>query len=79
MLLDLHVQGHTMKMEISYLKLIKMLIYGITYMMQLISSYVLQIQQVEKLIMDMMQTEIQLQNLPLSETGKNMVTMQKEI
>lgn len=68
-----------MKMEISYLKLIKMVIYGITYMMQLISSYVLQIQQVEKLIMDMMQTEIQLQKLPLSETGKNMVTMQKEI
>ena len=66
-------------MEISYLKLIKMVIYGITYMMQLISSYVLQIQQVEKLIMDMMQTEIQLQKLPLSETGKNMVTMQKEI
>lgn len=79
MLLDLHVQGHTMKMEISYLKLIKMVIYGITYMMQLISSYVLQIQQAEKLIMDMMQTEIQLQKLPLSETGKNMVTMQKEI
>lgn len=68
-----------MKMEISYLKLIKMVIYGITYMMQLISSYVLQIQQAEKLIMDMMQTEIQLQKLPLSETGKNMVTMQKEI
>ena len=66
-------------MEISYLKLIKMVIYGITYMMQLISSYVLQIQQAEKLIMDMMQTEIQLQKLPLSETGKNMVTMQKEI
>lgn len=68
-----------MKMEISYLKLIKMVIHGITYMMQLISSYVLQIQQEEKLIMDMMQTEIQLQKLPLSETGKNMVTMQKEI
>ncbi len=68
-----------MKMEISYLKLIKMVIHGITYMMQLISSYVLQIQQAEKLIMDMMQTEIQLQKLPLSETGKNMVTMQKEI
>lgn len=68
-----------MKMEISYLKLIKMVIYGTTYMMQLISSYVLQIQQAEKLIMDMMQTEIQLQKLPLSETGKNMVTMQKEI
>ena len=66
-------------MEISYLKLIKMVIHGITYMMQLISSYVLQIQQAEKLIMDMMQTEIQLQKLPLSETGKNMVTMQKEI
>lgn len=79
MLLDLHVQGHTMKMEISYLKLIKMVIHGITYMMQLISSYVLQIQQAKKLIMDMMQTEIQLQKLPLSETGKNMVTMQKEI
>ena len=68
-----------MKMEISYLKLIKMVIHGITYMMQLISSYVLQIQQAEKLIIDMMQTEIQLQKLPLSETGKNMVTMQKEI
>lgn len=68
-----------MKMEISYLKLIKMVIHGITYMMQLISSYVLQIQQAKKLIMDMMQTEIQLQKLPLSETGKNMVTMQKEI
>ena len=68
-----------MKMEISYLKLIKMVIHGITYMMHLISSYVLQIQQAEKLIMDMMQTEIQLQKLPLSETGKNMVTMQKEI
>ena len=66
-------------MEISYLKLIKMVIHGITYMMQLISSYVLQIQQAEKLIMEMMQTEIQLQKLPLSETGKNMVTMQKEI
>lgn len=66
-------------MEISYLKLIKMVIHGITYMMQLISSYVLQIQQAKKLIMDMMQTEIQLQKLPLSETGKNMVTMQKEI
>ena len=66
-------------MEISYLKLIKMVIHGITYIMQLISSYVLQIQQAEKLIMDMMQTEIQLQKLPLSETGKNMVTMQKEI
>ncbi len=56
-----------------------MVIHGITYMMQLISSYVLQIQQAKKLIMDMMQTEIQLQKLPLSETGKNMVTMQKEI
>ena len=66
-------------MEISYLKLIKMVIHGITYMMQLISSYVLQIWQAEKLIMDMMQTERQLQKLPLSETGKNMVTMQKEI
>ena len=79
MLLDLHVQGHTMKMEISYLKLIKMVIHGIAYMMQLISSYVLQTRQAEKLIMNMMQTEIQLQKLPLSETGKNMVTMQKEI
>ena len=67
-----------MKMEISYLKLIKMVIHGITYMMQLISSYVLQTRQAEKLIMNMMQTEIQLQKLPLSEIGMNMVTMQQE-